>query len=84
MSSIGVSSLDLSVEEGRYSSASVSLSTENSGDAYQNGQGKILTFDVSGYERRIIADESECLGGMWRNLVSALGCGRRVVGSPTD
>jgi hypothetical protein len=28
---------------------------------------QIFTFDVSGYGRRLIADESECLGGVWHN-----------------
>jgi len=30
-------------------------------------RGHIFTFGVSGYERQLIADESECLGGVWRN-----------------
>ena len=29
----------------------------------KNGRGQIFAFDVSGYERQLIADESECLGG---------------------
>jgi len=29
-----------------------------------------FAFDVSGYERRLIADESECLGGVWRNWLA--------------
>jgi len=43
-----------------------------------------LYFDVSDYERRLIADESECLRGGVTPLISTLGCGRRVAGSPTD
>jgi len=31
---------------------------------------QIFTFDVSGYERRRIADKPECLGEVWRNWLA--------------